>query len=78
MVPEEAMASTVKIYNHYVFPNYLRPWTKHEGQSCSGSGFAIEGRRILTNSHVVNHAQLLQVQRMMFLHHECAFHLVLI
>ena len=63
MVPEEAMASTVKIYNHFVFPNYLRPWTKHEGQSCSGSGFAIEGRRILTNSHVVNHAQLLQVQR---------------
>ena len=63
VVPAEAMASTIKIHNHSVSPNYLRPWSKHEGESSSGSGLAIEGRRILTNSHVVNHHQILQVQR---------------
>jgi len=62
-VPPEAMASTIKIHNHSVAPNYLRPWTKHEGETSSGSGFAIEGRKLLTNSHVIAHHQLLQVQR---------------
>ena len=63
VVPPEAMKSTVKIYNFSVSSNYMRPWTKMEGESCTGSGYAIEGRYILTNYHVVRDHQLLQVQQ---------------
>ena len=63
VVPPEAMKSTVKIYNFSVSSNLMRPWTKMEGESCTGSGCAIEGRYILTNYHVVRDHQLLQVQR---------------
>ena len=55
--------STIKIYTFSVAHSYMRPWTRCDGVSCTGSGFAIEGRRILTNSHVVRDGQLLQVQR---------------
>ena len=34
-------------------PNYLQPWQMHPQQSAKGSGFIIEGNRILTNFHVV-------------------------
>jgi S1-C subfamily serine protease len=61
------MHSTVKVYCFSVSPNYMRPWTKLEGESFTGSGCAIEGPGghgyILTNSHVVRDHQLLQVQR---------------
>ena len=40
----------------YVEPDYLRPWQKSPQGSCTGSGFAISGRRILTNRHVVQDA----------------------
>jgi len=62
-VPVEAMRSTVKIHTNSVSPDYLRPWQKMDGEACTGSGFAIEGKFILTNSHVVRDQQLLQVQR---------------
>lgn len=62
-VPVEAMSSVVKVYNASVSTDYMRPWTKMEGETCSGSGCAIEGSYILTNSHVVRDHQLLQVQR---------------
>lgn len=60
------MASCVKIWNNLVAPCYLRPWTRSDGETCTGSGFAIEtaaGPRILTNSHVVHRFQMLQVSR---------------
>lgn len=59
-------ASTVKIYCFSVSANYMRPWTKLEGESFTGSGCAIEydgHGYLLTNSHVVRDHQLLQVQR---------------
>ena len=65
------MRSTIKVHTNSVAPSYMRPWTKMEGTSCTGSGFAIEspagagrlGRYLITNSHVVRDEQLLQVQR---------------
>jgi S1-C subfamily serine protease len=43
-------------------PNFFQPWTKSPTQEVSGSGFVIEGRRILTNSHVVQYASQIYVQ----------------
>ena len=57
------MRSTIKVFTSSLSADYLRPWTKCDGETCSGSGFAIEGQHILTNSHVVRDHQLLQVQR---------------
>ena len=43
-------------------PNHFQPWTKAPSQEVSGSGFVIEGHRILTNSHVVQYASQIYVQ----------------
>ncbi|MGH7139184.1 MAG: S1C family serine protease, partial [Pirellulales bacterium] len=43
-------------------PNLYQPWTKAAAHEVSGSGFVIEGRRILTNSHVIQHASQIYVQ----------------
>ncbi len=40
-------------------PNFLQPWKNHTQRGCKGSGFVIDtsdGRRILTNFHVVQDA----------------------
>jgi len=34
-------------------PNYIEPWKVHTQRACKGSGFVIEGKRILTNYHVI-------------------------
>src|SRR5579863_4635130 len=43
-------------------PNHFQPWTKAASQEVSGTGFVIEGHRILTNSHVVQYASQIYVQ----------------
>ena len=43
-------------------PNLYQPWNKAASHEVSGSGFVIEGRRILTNSHVIQHASQIYVQ----------------
>lgn len=43
-------------------PNLYQPWNKAPAQEVSGSGFVIEGRRILTNSHVIQYASQIYVQ----------------
>lgn len=43
-------------------PNLYQPWTKSAAHEVSGSGFVIEGQRILTNSHVIQHASQIYVQ----------------
>ena len=37
-------------------PNYLQPWKMHSQKRCKGSGFVIDGNRIVTNFHVVENA----------------------
>lgn len=43
-------------------PNFFQPWTKAPSKEVTGSGFVIEGRRILTNAHVVQYAGQIYVQ----------------
>jgi len=44
-------------------PDYRRPWTGGTIGGGSGSGFVIDGKRILTNAHVVSNGRFLSVSR---------------
>ena len=46
-----------------VKPDYLRPWQKGGQTAWTGSGFAIAGRRILTNFHVTEHATDIRLRK---------------
>jgi S1-C subfamily serine protease len=52
----------VKIHAVHHSPDLLRPWTKNSPQQVKGSGVVIEGKRILTNAHVVRYASQIYVQ----------------
>jgi S1-C subfamily serine protease len=54
--------SVVKIYATRREPDYIRPWSKQTPKETVGSGVIIEGKRILTNSHVVSYASQVFVQ----------------
>jgi S1-C subfamily serine protease len=52
----------VKIHATHHTPDVLRPWSKNSPQQVKGSGVVIEGKRILTNAHVVRYASQIYVQ----------------
>lgn len=52
----------VKIHAIHHSPDVLRPWTKNSPQQVKGSGVVIDGKRILTNAHVVRYASQIYVQ----------------
>jgi S1-C subfamily serine protease len=54
--------SVVKVFSTLRRPDPLAPWTRAAPQSVSGSGVVIEGKRILTNAHVVGYASQVEVQ----------------
>jgi S1-C subfamily serine protease len=54
--------SVVKIFATARYPDPYKPWTKQSPDEATGSGVVIEGKRILTNAHVVHYASQLQVQ----------------
>ena len=54
--------SVVKVFSTARFPDPFKPWTKQAPKEATGSGVVIEGRRILTNAHVVLYASQVQVQ----------------
>lgn len=54
--------SIVRVLATQRYPSYLRPWVKRPPRQTSGSGIVIEGKRILTNAHVVMHATQVYVQ----------------
>jgi S1-C subfamily serine protease len=54
--------SVVKISATMRYPDVTRPWTKQSPQDASGTGVVIEGKRILTNAHVVLYASQLFVE----------------
>ncbi len=54
--------AVVKIFATRRNPDPSKPWTKHAPQEASGSGVIIEGKRILTNAHVVLYASQVEVQ----------------
>ena len=54
--------SVVKISATMRYPDMTHPWTKHSPQDASGTGVVIDGKRILTNAHVVLYASQLFVE----------------
>ena len=52
----------VKIHAVHHTPDLLRPWTKNSPQQVKGSGAVVEGKRILTNAHVVRYSNQIYVQ----------------
>ncbi len=54
--------SVVKIFSTVRYPDVYEPWSKRPPMEATGSGVVIEGKRILTNAHVVNYASQVQVQ----------------
>ena len=54
--------SVVKVFATVRGPDLPRPWTKASPREVSGTGMVIEGKRILTNAHVVLYASQVQVQ----------------
>lgn len=55
--------SIVKIMATHNHADYKSPWQRQGIHSVTGSGAIIEGKRILTNAHVVADQTLLEVQR---------------
>jgi S1-C subfamily serine protease len=52
----------VRIHAVHHTPDVLRPWTRNSPQQVKGSGVVIDGRRILTNAHVIRYASQIYVQ----------------
>ncbi|AKF25586.1 serine protease [Sulfurovum lithotrophicum] len=59
---EIAKQAIVKIYTTFKAPNYQEPWNSSMA-SATGSGAIIEGKRILTNAHVVANHTFIEVER---------------
>jgi len=57
------MDSVIKVYCTSSSPNYLSPWQNKPIRSQTGSGFVIDGKRIITNAHVVADALQVMVRR---------------
>ena len=60
--PADVETSVVKVFSTVRYPDPYRPWTKQAPNEISGSGVVIDGKRILTNAHVVLYANQVQVQ----------------
>jgi S1-C subfamily serine protease len=66
--PAEAAAaapienSVVKIFATMRYPDPFKPWSKQAPSEVTASGVIIEGKRILTNAHVVLYASQVQIQ----------------
>jgi len=54
--------SVVKITVSVRTPDPMHPWTKSSPRDASGTGVIIEGKRILTNAHVVSYASQIFVE----------------
>ena len=60
--PGGVESSVVKIFSTIRAPDVSRPWAKASPAEATGSGVVVEGKRILTNAHVVLYASQVQVQ----------------
>ena len=54
--------AVVKIFSTARYPDLYKPWSKQAPRDATGTGIIIEGKRILTNAHVVLYASQVQVQ----------------
>ena len=60
--PNAVENSVVKVFSTMRYPDIFKPWTKQAPSEATGSGVVIEGKRILSNAHVVLYASQVQVQ----------------
>lgn len=60
--PSRVENAVVKVFSTLRLPDPVKPWTKQAPQEVTGSGVVVEGKRILTNAHVVLYASQVQVQ----------------
>lgn len=61
-IPANLENSVVKVFSTLRRPDPFKPWSKAAPSEVTGSGVVIEGRRILTNAHVVGYASQVQIQ----------------
>ena len=54
--------SVVKVFATNRRPDLTKPWSKQSPQEVTGSGVVIDGKRILTNAHVVQYASQIEIQ----------------
>ncbi|MFA5264404.1 MAG: trypsin-like peptidase domain-containing protein [Opitutaceae bacterium] len=54
--------AVVQIFSTARMPDLCKPWSKQAAKELTGSGVVIEGKRILTNAHLVLYASQIQVQ----------------
>eukprot|EP00168_Porphyra_purpurea_P014128 TRINITY_DN4003_c0_g1_i1.p1 TRINITY_DN4003_c0_g1~~TRINITY_DN4003_c0_g1_i1.p1 ORF type:complete len:482 (-),score=109.79 TRINITY_DN4003_c0_g1_i1:342-1661(-) len=59
----EILDAVVKVYATHSEPNYSQPWQQRRQVQSTSSGFIIEGRRLLTNAHSVEHYTVVQVKK---------------
>src|ERR1700761_822075 len=60
--PPSIENSVVKVFATMRYPDPFKPWTKQSPADATASGVVIEGKRILTNAHVVLYATQVQIQ----------------
>ena len=60
--PDQVGNSVVKIFATMRYPDPYKPWTKEGPTQVSGTGVVIDGRRILSNAHMVLYASQVEVQ----------------
>ena len=61
-ISQAAESAVVKVFATMRRPDLAHPWEKSSPVEATGSGVVIEGKRILTNAHVVAYASQVQVQ----------------
>eukprot|EP00700_Malawimonas_jakobiformis_P001081 EC720331.1.p1 GENE.EC720331.1~~EC720331.1.p1 ORF type:complete len:143 (+),score=13.95 EC720331.1:62-490(+) len=57
------LQSVVKVFTESTSPNYFLPWQNKSQVEKTGRGFAIGGKRLLTNAHVVADSSYVMVRR---------------
>jgi len=62
VIPANLENSVVKVFSTLRRPDPFKPWGKAAPAEVTGSGVVIEGRRILTNAHVVGYASQVEIQ----------------
>merc|ERR1719414_1364549 len=55
--------AVVKVFTTHSEPHFSLPWQKRRQIKSSGTGFIIEGRRVLTNAHCVEYGSQVQLKR---------------
>lgn len=62
-VDASEMSAVVKVYATCSAPDYWMPWQNKASQEATGSGFVIQGKRIITNAHVVADQKFVMVRK---------------